>query len=74
MAWRMRLATHTLAFPVRTEMENDEMAEEKIDDRPIEKGSILPATIEDVLADVLVVCLKHGAKIYKGILLDSTKR
>ena len=50
------------------------MAEEKPEDGPILKGSTLPVTIEDVIADVLVVCLEHGAKIYKGILLDSTKR
>ena len=38
------------------------------------KGSILPVSIEEALADVLVVCLKHEAKTFRGILLDSGKR
>ena len=63
---------HTLAVP-SSEMYSV-MAGEKQAHGPILKGSFVPVMIEDVLADVLVVCLEHGAKIYKGILLDSTKR
>ena len=40
----------------------------------IYKGLILPVEIVEALSDTLVVCLEHGTKRYRGVLLDSTKR
>ena len=50
------------------------MADLKLYDGTILKGSTLPVTVEDALPDVLIVCLKHEAKVFKGVLLDSSKR
>ncbi|XP_062571352.1 PWWP domain-containing protein 2A-like [Saccostrea cucullata] len=50
------------------------MAELKRRPGAISKGMKLPITIEDAIDDVLVVCLEHGAKLFKGILLDINKR
>lgn len=38
------------------------------------KGMKLFVIIEDVIEDVLVVCLEYGVKFFKGILLDINKR
>ena len=50
------------------------MADEVEEKDALLKGSVYPVTIEDVLPDILVVCLKHGTNTYRGILLDSVKR
>ncbi|XP_061184075.1 PWWP domain-containing protein 2A-like [Saccostrea echinata] len=50
------------------------MAELKRRPGAISKGMKLPITVEDAIDDVLVVCLEHGAKLFKGILLDINKR
>ena len=50
------------------------MAEqENADIVDLKPGVILPVTIEEALADVLIVCLKYGTKVYRGCLLDAGK-
>ena len=31
-------------------------------------------TVESAIKDVLVVCLDHGSKCFRGVLLDAKKR
>ncbi|KAK3587485.1 hypothetical protein CHS0354_003627 [Potamilus streckersoni] len=38
------------------------------------KGMKLPVLIEEAIDDVLIVCLEHGSKVYRGALLDAKKR
>ena len=40
----------------------------------ISKGMKLSCTVEQALEDVIVVSLKHKAKEYRGILIDSSER
>ena len=50
------------------------MADGNTTEVPLKKGSRMVVTVEESIANVLLVCLKHGATLYRGVLLDSTKR
>ena len=50
------------------------MADGKSTDVPITKGAHLVVTVEDALPNVVLVCLKHGAKMYRGALMNSVHR
>ena len=50
------------------------MAASKLDETPLLPGSIHPATVEMYLNNVIVVCLRHETKIYKGVLMDTSNR
>ena len=50
------------------------MAETRRKCGPISKGMKLTVTVESAIKDVLVVCLEHGSKCFRGVLLDAKKR
>lgn len=43
-------------------------------DRVIEKNCKIVVHVEEALPDILVVCYEYGSKVFRGVLLDSTKR
>ncbi|KAK4882959.1 hypothetical protein RN001_006278 [Aquatica leii] len=48
--------------------------EEKVEDVQLLKSTTISVYVDEALQDMLVVTYKYGLKIYKGILLDYTKR
>ncbi|KAF5273045.1 hypothetical protein FQR65_LT04787 [Abscondita terminalis] len=48
--------------------------EEKVKDVQLLKSTTISVYVDEALQDMLVVTYKYGLKIYKGILLDYTKR
>lgn len=38
------------------------------------KNTKISVSVDEALPDILVVTYEHGVKIFKGVLLDSTKR
>ncbi|XP_071946744.1 PWWP domain-containing protein 2A-like [Antedon mediterranea] len=38
-----------------------------------QKGTVYLAEVEDSLNDVLVVCLRHGDRVFRGVLIDALK-
>lgn len=49
-------------------------APQNMTDIDIQKNSKIVVNVDESLPDILVVTYEHGSKIYKGVLLDSTKR
>ena len=54
--------------------ERKNMAETRRRCGPISKGMKLTITVESAVKDALVVCLEHGSKCFRGVLLDANKR
>ena len=50
------------------------MADRKSTHVPIIKGAHLRVTVEEALPNVILVCLKHGPKMYRGALMNSAHR
>ncbi|CAH1258647.1 PWWP domain-containing protein 2A-like [Branchiostoma lanceolatum] len=50
------------------------MADPKASENGLKRGAEIPATIEEALDDLVVVTLRHGDKVFRGVLLDSSKR
>ncbi|KAK5649962.1 hypothetical protein RI129_000991 [Pyrocoelia pectoralis] len=48
--------------------------DEKVQDVQLLKSTLISVYVDEALQDMLVVTFKYGLKIFKGILLDSTKR
>lgn len=48
--------------------------DEKLEDVQLLKSTSISVYVDEALQDMLVVTFKYGLKLFKGILLDSTKR